>query len=95
MAPDSRIGKGWASDRRLASGYVQAGEVPSVILVDRVAVAMTMPHNHPGIAARADGDGCARCNADYALRALFNRAEDMIDFTPPRSRLRLIRGRRG
>ena len=78
--------------RQLRDTYMPAGEAPSSILVDRVAVAMTMPHNHPGIAGRADGNGCPRCNAEYALRALFDRAEDMIDFTPRRPKWKVLRG---
>jgi hypothetical protein len=77
---------------RAAISYLAAGDAPSPVLVDRVTVAMTMPHNHPGIAGRADGDGCPRCNAEHALRALVARAEDFIDFTPRRPRWRVLRG---
>lgn len=57
--------------------YSFSVEAPSAVLVERISVAMTMPHNHPGIAGVADGDGCARCNAEHALQALFGRAEDI------------------
>lgn len=74
------------------AGYISAGDAPGSVLFDRIAISMTMPHNHPGIAGRADGDGCPRCNAEHALRALLGRAEDHIDFTPPRPRWRVLRG---
>lgn len=59
--------------------FTPAWLAPADILEERIQLAMTIEHyNHPGVPGVVEGvGGCPRCNAEYALFELKQRAVDM------------------
>lgn len=58
-------------------GYKRQGYIREIAnereLQDRIEVAFTLAHNHPGISVMTDGS-CLRCNAEGALYELARRS---------------------
>lgn len=56
--------------------FAPAAEATTSALEQRILVAFTYPHGHPGTTGIPEGEGCPRCNAEKALAELVARAKE-------------------
>lgn len=67
---DEALTSGREQTRRDAPRFTASKDASFEVLMLRIETAFTYPHGHPGIPGVPEGEGCPRCNAEWALQEL-------------------------